>query len=322
MLTAFRLKTPNHPMIQWAMKKIRTIRAAIPNPTQKPISVSPPWRLRFGIINAANEQLEIASKSCRRWGWGGGGLVLGGLLFEVLIAVIHPKYDFFLERWGSVIADLLVFFGVLAEIWFSGIEHSCDSELTRRSNDELRIATERAGSAIERAAKAELEIAKIKAPRTLTSEDVNSISQELSEFPGQMYDLFLPRMMEPGSFIVTQIIVALTKAGWLLVSAQAPIGRKINSLEALALFEPSKNHEEQKTFIAPDIDVGFSDGCIGICVGFNIGESMFAHLAFIKSLGAAGLGVQLATMSDPKPGIVVPPSTAPAIVHIIIGSKN
>jgi hypothetical protein len=71
------------------------------------------------------------------------------------------------------------------------------------------------------------------------------------------------------------------------------------------------------------IEVGISDGVIGILVGFEAGDALTAHGALLDALKAVGMEAYLTPMFDPMaPGVNFTPKTTPSIVHIIIGSKN
>ncbi len=196
--------------------------------------------------------------------------------------------------------------------------------LERATDAQSKIA-----EANERTAKTELELAKFKAARVLTGEQRASISKALHSFSGQKYDLILPRMMEPGSTLHTQLIFALQQAGWKLQSVQTGPRRKITIAEAIGAVEiPSVRAEGASKFVMPDIEIGISDGWIGINVCFELGDVMAPqgiepHDALVKALREAGVDANLQSLSEEKLGLrSFPPKTGPTVVHIIIGSKN
>ncbi len=100
----------------------------------------PAWRLPEGIISANEGDLERSIGSCERWEWGGGGLVVFGVIITVFIAALHPAYDSFWEQWGSAVAEGLVAIGVIVEIGFSSMAGLRQSELIRRSRERAEIA--------------------------------------------------------------------------------------------------------------------------------------------------------------------------------------
>jgi hypothetical protein len=156
-------------------------------PIQKPRKPFPAWRLPKGMIKAADAELGNSIESCERWEWFGGGLVVVGVVAAVVIAAIHPKYDSFMEQWGSAIADGLVAIGVAVEIKFGQMAGLRQSELKRRSDIEIARAKVRAHKAEQRAMEAELEAAKVRAQfswRALTAPQVEKIALALGRVTG------------------------------------------------------------------------------------------------------------------------------------------
>jgi hypothetical protein len=124
------------------------------------------------MIKASDEELDKSIESCEQWEWFGGGLVFVGVIATVVIAIIHPRYDSFLEQWGSAIADSLVAVGVAIEIKFGQMAGLRQNELRRRSDEKVAEAS-------ERAARAELESDRLKvifAGRRLLPEQNSIIS--------------------------------------------------------------------------------------------------------------------------------------------------
>src|SRR5579862_4796185 len=160
------------------------------NPSQKlRDDLFPPWRLKYGIKNASDDELEASSEACETWAWRSGGLLMAGLLIELAIACIHPTYDSFWERYGGVIATAFVVVGVGAELRFGRMGKIRDDELRLRSNEEVMEASERArlaehgaGLANERAELARLETEKLRAAhawRELTRDQIAALKGEL-----------------------------------------------------------------------------------------------------------------------------------------------
>jgi hypothetical protein len=123
-------------------------------PSQNPRKPFPAWRLPKGMINANDDDLEKSIESCERWEWFGGTLVFVGVGAAVVIAAIHPKYDSFLEQWGSVIADGLVAAGVAIEIKFGQMAGLRQNELKRRSDEKVAESRRVASEAQQQAAEA------------------------------------------------------------------------------------------------------------------------------------------------------------------------
>ena len=112
-----------------------------------------------GIISAAESHLEEASESCERWEWGCAGVVVASVVFEFIIAWIHPEYDSFLEQWGAVFADAAIALGIVGEVIFSRKDSKIQTELRKRSNDKLGAAERAAADANAVAATAQKEAA-------------------------------------------------------------------------------------------------------------------------------------------------------------------
>jgi hypothetical protein len=130
------------------------------------------------FINATNKQLEDSSESREHRAFRFAGLVILGLVSEVAIAIAHPAYDSFWDRWGSVFADVLVAVGVAGEVLFGRMGHRRDAELQKRSKKLLAEAN-------ERAAKAELETEWLKSQfawRRLSPDSIKLISDTLDGF--------------------------------------------------------------------------------------------------------------------------------------------
>jgi len=166
----------------------------------------PAWHLDGGVVNATEDELEAAVSSCERIAIYFGGVVVIGLVIEIVLAIDHPPYDSRLGEWGSVFADVLVAVGVMVEVLFSARGTRYQSELQRRSNDRLSLATTEAG-------KANLEVAWLKAqiaPRVLSKEQY----EELQTLNGQVsaVNVVWHADVEPSLF-AAQIINALMDAG-------------------------------------------------------------------------------------------------------------
>jgi hypothetical protein len=272
------------------------------------MKLAPAWYLPNGRINAIDSELEEVSSSCERWGIWCAALVIVSVLAEFAIAVSHPLYDSMLEIWGSAFADAFVAFGIVGEVGFGIWDGKIQTELRRRSNDKLE--------------KAESELAKIKAPRSLTGEQIELLATKLRSLAGQMYDLTLPHMLEPGAGIHTQLMAALKMADWQLQSMKvAPLGTlmELNPITASFAFDiPPETPISQY----PKIGVAVSDMFVGIHLGFEAGDSIIAHTALIEALRAVDTEAHLLALGQVILGKVIPPKASPTIVHIIIGRKN
>lgn len=86
------------------------------------------------------------------------------------------------------IARELVTVGIAGEIIFERRARACSSELSLRAKRELAAATKEAGEAKERAAKAELELERLKLPRFISEEQHKRLVEGLKRVPsGEIY---------------------------------------------------------------------------------------------------------------------------------------
>ena len=185
----------------------------------------PAWYLPNGKINATEVQLEGVSSSCEQWGIWCGALVVISVIAEFVIAWVEPPYNSFLKE--SLVPDAGIAIGIVGEVLFGMWNNRIQTELRSRSNKQLAEAVEAAGQANARAAEAnasvveaqertklaELEIAKLKAPRQITSEGVDHIAAILRPLGGFPYDLSIPTLLEPGSPLINGLVLALRKSG-------------------------------------------------------------------------------------------------------------
>jgi hypothetical protein len=225
----------------------RIIIAAAKNTTnQKRQRLLLPLPLRKnGVVNATDTELERAQKFCEHFSIGSTGLVFIGLVLEVYIAFEHPPFDSYLEIWGSVIADILVAFGVLGELLPSMLVRRYNTEVKRRSDASLSEATRQAGEAHERASEAEkksaeanLEVTRLQtqlAPRHITLAQSSAISAKMSELailPGtnaqRSVAVFPTSPAYESAALGDQIAFALQAAGWNVNRFPVDFGRPLS----------------------------------------------------------------------------------------------
>ncbi len=206
----------------------RNIIAAAKNTTsQKRRRLSLPLPLRKnGVINATDAELEGAQKFCEHFAIVSTGLVFIGLVIEVYVAIEHPSFDSSLERWGSVIADVLVAFGVLGELLPSMLVRRYNTEVKRRSDDRLSEAIRQAANANERAANAELELGKLQAqvaPRVLGKEQHDALQMVRGHF-SKVY--ITSQQDSEAAMFAFQIRLALRAAGISVEAVDSPLGAR------------------------------------------------------------------------------------------------
>ena len=136
---------------------------------------------------------------------------------------------------GLVIAGVALEFvqGWLSDGWRRTVENARTIEIARLNAEAEQArasiasahagaaeATRTAAEATQRATEARLELAKFKAPRTLTAEQDATLVSHLRAGKGQKYSLSVATGSEPASFMCT-LDSALQSAGW---KKEAPIG--------------------------------------------------------------------------------------------------
>lgn len=191
-------------------------------PHQKPTEPFPAWRLPKGMIKASDEELEKSTESCERWEWFGGALVIFGVAAAVGIAGVHPRYDSFLEQWGSAIADSFVAIGVAIEIKFGQMAGLRQDEVKRRSDEKVAAANERSAEANARAEEAALELDRFRAPRSLSRDQLYRVVEKVKIFAPLEFDASVnpgdPEFKRCLGFIER----ALQVAGWTQKSWDGP----------------------------------------------------------------------------------------------------
>jgi hypothetical protein len=183
---------------------------------QNPRKPFPAWLLPNGVAEAPDTQLENSIESCERWEWFGGGLVFFGVFVAVAIAAFHPPYDSFLEQWGSAFADGLVAIGVAIEIKFGQMAGVRQGELRRRSNDRL-------AGAETRAAEAQEELRRFRAPRALASEQASRVTVEVAKFSNVRFCVACSEFGREIALIAASIVECLLNAKWKPESYPFPI---------------------------------------------------------------------------------------------------
>lgn len=122
----------------------------MPNPTQKPRKLWPPWRLPNGTIKASSdEHLEIASESAENWALGSGVVVVAGVAGEIVLALAHMPYDSFRGIFSSLLCDAAIAGGVAVELWFTRKGSRLQGELRNRALGRLEDTEQQLAKALE-----------------------------------------------------------------------------------------------------------------------------------------------------------------------------
>jgi hypothetical protein len=160
------------------------------------------------------------------------------------------------------------------------------------------IATAQAESAkaTERAAQANLELAKFKAPRSLTAEQQGRITEKLKGFAGKQFDVALLAEPEPQDLLV-RIEDAITAAGWSQTNWKGEGGNIVFM---------RKNR--------PDAGLVSVSGVIIQMHEKRAGESIVAARALAAALKAEGI------LAEAEPGTGTA-NTNTSAIHILVGRK-
>ncbi len=201
-------------------------------------------------------------------------------------------------------------------------EQRHDEEIARVQHESAQMR-ERAAALEKEAAALNLkavELQKKVGPRKLTEDDQLALAGELSRFDAIKYDLAAPRVMEPGAWIIFQLIQVFTKIGWQFQSYEGPLpDQPLEFLAARQLPGPPLDDAWDGKF-----RIGVETELIGLRITADprYDPAMKAALALAKVLDAAGLSSSLMPLktADLIEGRVVhfPVSE---VVHIEIGTK-
>lgn len=173
------------------MERISAPATNPPAGTQIPF---PAWNLKNGAMNASDAQLDASSESCESWGWACGVLIVAGIAVQLFIAFTNPPYGSPWQQWGSIVAYLLVAFGVWGTIMFSLMQRSAQKELARRSKAKSDHADERVAQARESAAKSQASAAE-------AEKQAQELALKLAEAQLTLQRLSSPRIPDQRKFL-------------------------------------------------------------------------------------------------------------------------
>jgi hypothetical protein len=199
------------------------------------------------LKDRTDEQIESLSGVYEKWAVGGAVAVIVGIILEVVIVIKNPPYGGPCQQYGSLVADLLVGFGIIAEVWFGKRESLCQSELRRRSNERLAEAVVQASEASERASKAELATEQLKresAWRTLTQEEHIGLVEALKAGgPPASVRFSVVADDQESLYFAGQISIAFKAAGWRVGYSYESFRNAI--FTGILLPQISENHLEE-----------------------------------------------------------------------------
>jgi hypothetical protein len=185
-------------------------------------------------MEAEVSALKIAFSTNNEWFEWSTIVVLAGLVFELVVLLVFHKTASWRETSVLIAGTLIIAIGVAGE-WHFGSKASAAALRLQAISDE-RVATlatrteelrsanlkqaekveeisKATADATERAARAELALAKFRAPRTLTPEGQVKIAAEMRSFSRTPFVLGVFQELEAIT-LLEQISGALTSAGW------------------------------------------------------------------------------------------------------------
>jgi hypothetical protein len=174
------------------------------------------WRLPNGIKSASDDELEFSGDVCETWTWICGGAVVAAVFAEAAIAWSHPSYDSAWERWGSVVANMLVALGVAGEVVFAMMAFRRDKELKRRSDEKVAEANARSSESNRLAVEAQTALASFRAPRRdIFKGHEAATTAALKPFAGTKFDTGLSMSDGEQADFLWDLAPVITAAGWI-----------------------------------------------------------------------------------------------------------
>lgn len=138
-------------------------------------------------------------------------------MFNISLPQANALYN--IANIVLILGAFLVLLGTIIAIWTGGIRERFADE--RMSNNETETARAKADAAQAdaHAAEVNLELAKLKAPRTLGGEQQSRLVTKLKPFAGQTFSLNVVADTEPIS-LMSMIETVLASAGWVNIPSQ------------------------------------------------------------------------------------------------------
>lgn len=171
---------------------------------------------RYGLIQPMDERDSLKQSFLRNSQWANlsGWAIVAGLVFEVIVLLWFSKDRSWLETGALIIANLIIAAGVGLEIHFGHRVGAASMDLQRISDEKIAEAEARAAEANQKAQEASLELARFRAPRMLTREQMDRVSDQVKEFAPLIFDA----AVNPGDpefrGCLRFIELVLGKAGW------------------------------------------------------------------------------------------------------------
>lgn len=223
--------------------------------------------------------------------------IIGGLALEVCLLLWFSKDRSSFETLSLIAANGIIAGGVFGEIHFGRRVATVSKRLQQISDEKVAEATARASEANQKAQEAILELAKFRASRTLTGQQMVRAAGKLKQFSGTEYDMALHSNDPELTGFLCFIETALLKAGW-----------KALSWPAAAMFITPRG-----------IQVAVGISVTNIVVGMHL-EKVSLLLPAAKCLADELMVAGNATVTPMPDSHGMSPNTT--AIHILIGRKS
>jgi hypothetical protein len=150
---------------------------------------------------------SAALESLERWSAIATLVILVGIVIDALVVIWFRKPDeTIFEMLAKIVADVLIGIGLI-------IEFFCILHAIVETRKEKQESDERVAEANARAKSAELEIARLKAPRSLSEERMQELSARMAAFSGVHVTVAASPKLHESEWFADQIAAALRSAG-------------------------------------------------------------------------------------------------------------
>jgi hypothetical protein len=238
-----------------------------------------------------------------------------------------------LDSWNNVMA-LALAIGAFAAV-VVGVSQYIIIQLQKAEAKDAAAAFERYKIGVEAqvadAKREGIEAGKRAGPRNIRGDDRGKMKSALETYRGTPYDLtFAPindpapfqfNLLEPGSFLISDLVVVLTKlSGWELHSVEGSIPKAPMPSTIAVMSLDSDTITSGKSFTVPLIYVGQISGIAGVKIVISPDPSrMKAVQALTQALNSVGIWADFEMY--PSHSSIPAGSFSNDAVHIIVGSK-
>jgi hypothetical protein len=163
---------------------------------------------------------SVIIETAEQWSGRATLLILFGIVLEIGILFIFTHEISLIEKIGLTLANLLIAIGLAIEYVCIRKAAFAAVELQRSADEKIAASGLQSAEANQKALEAQVELARLKAPRTLSPKQQERITSKIEQFSGQEYAIGVSTSSDAVSF--SDLIDTLLKAaGWKKV---APLG--------------------------------------------------------------------------------------------------